>query len=86
MAISDNEDAHQYYGRMMECCDIERAIETGQFKTLQDVLAAVKLSANHLQTELKTFGFFENTHAISREEFYLARAQYELQMIGMVKH
>lgn len=49
-------DAAELYGRMIEDCDIQMAIESGQFKTLEDVLIAVKTRAEHINKELCTAG------------------------------
>lgn len=82
MAIRDIDDANQLYGRMMECCDIERAIESGQFKTLSDVLEAVKASAKNLETELGECNFFKGNRSVPFEEFDLIAAQYEADMVA----
>ncbi|HHP5493102.1 TPA: hypothetical protein ACSCYS_003501 [Aeromonas veronii] len=43
-------------GRMMECCDIELAIESGQFGSVENVLTAVKARASAIQGELEGSG------------------------------
>lgn len=43
-------------GRMMECCDIELAIESGQFSSVGSVLTAVKARASSIQGELENSG------------------------------
>ncbi|MFK8773368.1 hypothetical protein [Aeromonas caviae] len=43
-------------GRMMECCDIELAIESGQFSSIESVLTAVKARASSIQGELESSG------------------------------
>ena len=40
-------------GRMYECIDIQRAIEDGQLKSLEDVLSAITQRAEHIDKELK---------------------------------
>lgn len=47
-----DENAHELYGRLMECCDISLAIESGQFKSLDDVLAAVTARASSINQQL----------------------------------
>lgn len=76
-----DDDVNQLYGRMIACCDIERAIESGQFKTLREVLDAVKASAEHLNSELLRHGFFEGGQSVPIEEFELSVAQYESNFI-----
>lgn len=44
-------DAEQR-GRMYECIDIQRAIESGQLKTLDEVLEAVQRRAESIDAEL----------------------------------
>lgn len=82
MAVIDNDDANQRYGRMMECCDIQMAIESGQFKTVDDVLEAVKATAKNLQKELGECEFFKGNRTIPREEFELEVAQYEADQVA----
>lgn len=81
MAVIDNDDANQLYGRMMECCDIELAIESGQFKTIDDVLEAVKSSAQNIQKELMGCEFFKGNRSVPFEEFELVAAQYEANFV-----
>ena len=64
MFVKEKEEANQLYGRMMECCDIERAIEMGEFKTIQDVLEAVKSCSNHLQVEIRASGLFKSNRIV----------------------
>lgn len=59
MRILDKDDANQMYGRMMECCDIERAIESGEFKSLNDVLEAIKSRGAWVNKTLRDAGFFK---------------------------
>ena len=82
MAIIDTDDANQRYGRMMECCDIEMAIESGQFKTLNDVLEAVKATAKNLRKELGECDFFKGSRSVPFEEFELVAAQYEANLVA----
>lgn len=82
MAVIDNDDANQLYGRMMECCDIEMAIESGQFKTINDVLEAVKATATNLQNELGECDFFKGNRSVPFEEFELVAAQYEADLVA----
>jgi len=81
MAVHDIDDANQLYGRMMECCDIERAIETGQFKTLADVLEAVKARAKNLNKELCSCNFFKGNRSKPFEAFELVAAQCEANLV-----
>lgn len=39
-------------GRMYECCDIEKAIQSGQFKTLDDVLEHVTERSSSINSVL----------------------------------
>lgn len=82
MAVIDNDDANQLYGRMMECCDIEMAIESGQFKTIEDVLEAVKSSAQNIQQSLISCDFFKGNRSVPSEEFELVAAQYEANLVA----
>lgn len=52
----NQDEADQLYGRMMEACDIESAIESGQFQTLGDVLAALKARSAHINGRLQAAG------------------------------
>jgi hypothetical protein len=82
MAVIDNDDANQLYGRMMECCDIELAIESGQFKTIEDVLQAVKASSQNIQQSLMSCEFFKGNRSIPFEESELVGAQYEADFVA----
>jgi len=55
----DARDAAELYGRMIEDCDIQMAIESGQFKSLDDVLVAVKGRAEHINKELMDAGVLQ---------------------------
>ncbi|WP_454912940.1 hypothetical protein [Variovorax gossypii] len=57
-ALSNPDEAHELYGRMLESIDIERAIESGQFKTLDDVLVNVRASAAAIDADLRRAGFY----------------------------
>lgn len=57
-SFSDPEEAAQFYGRMLESVDIERAIESGQFKTLDDVLVNVRARAAAIDANLRRAGFY----------------------------
>lgn len=63
----DKEEADQLNGRMMEDCDIQMAIESGQFKTLDDVLLFTAARAESIQAELRKHGYLGRS--ITREEF-----------------
>ncbi len=52
----DKNDASELYGRMMESCDIELAIESGQFKTVEDILSAVRARSLHINGQLLKVG------------------------------
>ncbi len=39
--LDKDKERSELYGRMYECLDIQSAIESGQFKSIQDVLSAV---------------------------------------------
>lgn len=58
MLFSDPEEKVQFYGRMLESVDIERAIESGQFKTLDDVLTNVRARSAAINAGLIQAGFF----------------------------
>ncbi len=65
----NQDEANQLYGRMMEACDIELAIESGQFQTLGDVLAALKARSSHIEGQLQAAGLFPAPrYAILRDE------------------
>jgi hypothetical protein len=49
-------EAAEAAGRMYEDCDIQMAIESGQFKSLDDVLVAVKARSGSIDQELKAAG------------------------------
>lgn len=52
--IISEENKNELLGRMMECIDIERGIESGQFKSLNDVLKAVKKRSQSINKALTT--------------------------------
>ena len=56
----DPVDAMHLYGRMMECADIELAIESGQFSELNEVLVAMKSSSQNISKTLVDAGFIES--------------------------
>jgi len=62
------EDANELFGRMYESIDIQIAIESGQLKTLEDVLSAVKARSNAIQRELELAGA-QMARSVSMEEF-----------------
>jgi len=49
----------ELYGRMIEDTDIELAIESGQFKSLEDVRLAVKGRAQSINKALRECGFLK---------------------------
>lgn len=53
LRVPDGNDKHEFAGRMYEALDIQLAIESGQLKTLDDVLQAVKDSAASISQLLK---------------------------------
>ncbi|MDR6397934.1 hypothetical protein ACTOWA_00465 [Herbaspirillum seropedicae] len=55
----DKQEANELVGRMNEDCDIQLAIESGQFKTLDDVLDAVKSRAAAIEKKLFDAGMLE---------------------------
>jgi F0F1-type ATP synthase delta subunit len=69
------------YGRMMEACDIAHAIESGQFKTLAEVLQACEQSAEACSAQMKAAGV-KFARSLSQEEF----AAIENTCEGIVKH
>jgi hypothetical protein len=54
--MNDSSELHQLYGRMLECCDLERGIDSGQFTTLVEVLLAVRARALVINEELANEG------------------------------
>ncbi|MDO5948068.1 hypothetical protein [Burkholderia cepacia] len=56
-------------GRMYECVDIRRAIESGEFTTIEDVLSFVIESAGKLESVLRGEGVFDGLRILTREEF-----------------
>lgn len=77
----DRQELDWLYGRMMEACDIERAIESGQFTTLEEVLRAVQQSAEVYSARMKAAGM-KFARTLSQEEF----AAIEVTCEGIVKH
>ena len=55
----DEMEARELYGRMIEDTDIELAIESGQFKSLEDVRLAVKGRAASINAALFECGFLK---------------------------
>jgi hypothetical protein len=49
------------YGRLVECCDVAMTIESGQLKTVEDVLKFVKERAKLIAINLKEEGFFTDS-------------------------
>lgn len=47
-----------FYGRLVECYDVAIAIESGQLKTIEDVLKLLKVRAKLFANDLKNAGFF----------------------------
>ena len=50
----NNEERSELYGRMYECSDIQSAIESGQCKTIQDVLSAVIKRSRSIDLKLNS--------------------------------
>ncbi len=71
MKVKSKEEADQLYGRMMEDCEIQHAIESGQFESLSDVLDAVKARSESIQKALSEFGSFDGVRSLSKEEYKL---------------
>jgi hypothetical protein len=63
-----DEEAAELAGGMYENCDIQMAIESGQFESLDDVLTAVKARSSSIERHLKAAGRLTARH-ISREAF-----------------
>lgn len=55
----DEMEASELYGRMIEDADIELAIESGQFKSLEDIRLAVKGRAEIINKTLLECGFLK---------------------------
>lgn len=55
----DGVPIQELYGRMIEDCDIEMAIESGQFKTIEDVYTAVKARSECINQQLLGVGVFK---------------------------
>lgn len=79
----DKDEANQLYGRMMEACDIELAIESGQFKTLDDVFQAVTVRAKHIEAELREAGV-KMARSLTMKQFAEAEKQVE-QHLALVQ-
>lgn len=47
----------EMYGRMREACDLEMAIESGELRSLDDVLRAVRARSLAISEALSTEGF-----------------------------
>lgn len=56
-------------GRMYECADIQMAIESGQFTTIEQVLEAVKARAEAINARLRDAGAFDGVRMLTQEEF-----------------
>lgn len=52
----ESSEQDEFVGRMYECCDIEMAITSGQFKKMDDVLHAVRASSAAIEKKLKEAG------------------------------
>ncbi|PRD96879.1 hypothetical protein [Burkholderia contaminans] len=63
------EVTHEFAGRMYESVDIRRAIETGEIKTISDVLSFVMASARKYESDLREQGSFDGQRILTREEF-----------------
>ena len=86
MKVKSKEEADQLYGRMMEECEIQQAIESGQFESLSDVLDAVKSRSESFQKALSEFGFFDGVRSLSKEEYELIESQYDANLPETIKH
>ena len=73
------EDANELFGRMYESIDIQIAIKSGQFKTLEDVLSAVKARSSAIQKELELAGV-PMARSVSMEEFERREKDVEQHM------
>lgn len=81
MSVNDRDDAQQLYGRMMECWDIEHAIESGQAKSMDDILAYVKARSDYLRSELKDSEYFSGCRSVSNDEYESTVAQYQANLV-----
>lgn len=55
--------------RMYECVEIQCAIESGQFKSLEDVLEAVKARSVAIGNRLREAGAFDEVRSLIPAEF-----------------
>jgi hypothetical protein len=72
MNLNNSEEADEWYGRMVECCQIALAIETGQFKTLEEVLLALKARSAFINGEFKSAGLYPAGDARAKLERVIA--------------
>lgn len=56
-------------GRMYECLDIQQAIDSGQFKSLEEVLEAVKARSAGIGATLREAGAFKGVRRLTASEF-----------------
>lgn len=80
-----SEDADEMYGRMMESCDIAAAIQSGQLKTLDDVLSSVKERSKSISQAFSDRGLIGGRPVIHCER-ELVRAQLEACDPDVVMH
>ncbi|WP_408601363.1 hypothetical protein [Pseudomonas sp. PLMAX] len=79
------DDVDEMYGRMMESCDIAAAIQSGQLKSLDDVLSAVKKRSESISQAFSEGGLIGGRPVIHCER-ELVRAQLEAAEPDVVMH
>lgn len=78
-------DIDEMYGRMMEANDIAAAIQSGQLKTLDDVLAATRKRSEAISRALVEGGMIGD-RPVAHCERELVRAQIEAAEPDVVVH
>lgn len=73
----DVADVEQMAGRMYECVDIQTAIESGDLKTIGDVLTFVAARSNAINQMLKNSGAFNNVRRLTEAEFHAAETEVD---------
>lgn len=79
------DDVDEMYGRMMECSDIAAAIQSGQLKSLDDVLNALKKRSESISQAFSEGGLIGGRPVIHCER-ELVRAQLEAAEPDVVMH
>ncbi len=69
--------------RMYECVEIQCAIESGQFKTLEDVLEAVKARSAAIKNRLRDAGAFDGVLTPTEFEEMARQADEQMFLAGL---